>query len=185
MVPEPWPSENLEMSMTKGPDTRPAPKRDPTRKPYETPSLVVLGSVVDITMGTTPQGVNDPGNSKRSAASDRALKENLVPVEPKDALRALLSLPVSTWNYKWEGEGVRHLGPMAQDFAAALGVGEDDKHIDMVDANGVLIAALQGLQGELVERDQKIQRLEMSIADLMERTSSLEAYANRKTDAPL
>jgi hypothetical protein len=34
---------------------------------------------------------------------------------------------------------------MAQDFAAAFAVGEDDKHIHPVDAQGVAFAAIQAL----------------------------------------
>lgn len=166
------------------PDATPTASPDLTRKPYKAPSLVAHGAVVDITMGTAGQ-FGDGGASRKSIPSDRALKENLAPVQPSDALKALLNLPVSTWNYKWEGEGIRHLGPMAQDFTGAFGVGQDDKHIDMVDANGVLIAALQGLHGEVLQRDQKIERLEMAMADLLERTLSLEAHANRKADAPV
>ncbi len=42
------------------------------------------------------------------------------------------------------------MGPMAQDFYAAFGLGIDDKHIVTVDADGVAFAAIQGLY-ELIE----------------------------------
>jgi len=35
---------------------------------------------------------------------------------------------------------VLHLGPVAQDFHAAFGLGADDKHIATVDADGVALA---------------------------------------------
>jgi hypothetical protein len=38
---------------------------------------------------------------------------------------------------------VKHLRPMAQDFYAAFKLGMDDKHISMVDAHGVALAAIQ------------------------------------------
>jgi hypothetical protein len=38
---------------------------------------------------------------------------------------------------------VRHIGPMAQDFYAAFGVGEDDRHITSIDEDGVALAAIK------------------------------------------
>ena len=34
-------------------------------------------------------------------------------------------MPVSTWSYQAQGTGIRHLGPTAQDFRAAFGLGEN------------------------------------------------------------
>ena len=49
---------------------------------------------------------------------------------------------------------VRHLGPMAQDFHSAFGLdGKDDKHISVVDEGGVALAAIQGLNEKLKEKD--------------------------------
>jgi hypothetical protein len=75
--------------------------------------------------------------------SDRALKEGLAPADPRQVLAQVVALPMATWSYK--GETVRHLGPMAQDFSAAFGLGADDRHIHVLDASGVALAALQGL----------------------------------------
>jgi len=66
-----------------------------------------------------------------------------------DVLAKLLDLPISTWRYEWEPEGVTHLGPMAQDFAAAFGLGDDDRVIAMVDAFGVLAVAVQAIARRL------------------------------------
>lgn len=69
--------------------------------------------------------------------SDRNLKENFAPVDSQDILARINRLPISTWNYKFDDTAVRHLGPMAQDFAAAFGVGNDDRHINSIDEGGV------------------------------------------------
>jgi hypothetical protein len=37
---------------------------------------------------------------------------------------------------------------MAQDFYAAFGVGEDDKHITSIDEDGVALAAIKALHAE-------------------------------------
>lgn len=42
---------------------------------------------------------------------------------------------------------VQHMGPMAQDFHAAFGLGDDDTRITTVDPDGVALAAIQGVEG--------------------------------------
>ena len=54
---------------------------------------------------------------------------------------------MSEWGYGSE-RGVRHVGPMAQDFYAAFGVGEDDRHITSIDEHGVALAAIKALHAE-------------------------------------
>ena len=84
------------------------------------------------------------GGGSWASLSDRALKTAISPLDGERMLAKLATLPLSEWSYKSEG-GVRHVGPMAQDFFAAFGVGEDDRHITAVDADGVSLAAIQGL----------------------------------------
>ena len=47
---------------------------------------------------------------------------------------------------------MRHLGPTAQDFRAAFGLGHNDTTISSVDAPGVALAAIQGLNAKLEAR---------------------------------
>lgn len=77
--------------------------------------------------------------------SDRNAKRDFESVEPDDVLAGLMSLPITTWRYRNETAGVSHLGPMAQDFKATFGLGEDDRYIATVDADGVALAAIQAL----------------------------------------
>ena len=81
------------------------------------------------------------------------------PVDGYEVLEKLVALPISTWNYTWDPPTTRHLGPMAQDFMAAFGLGDDDKVINMVDANGVNMVSIQALH-------RKIQALEARVAEL-------------------
>ena len=55
---------------------------------------------------------------------------------------------------------------MAQDFYAAFGVGPDDKHIATVDADGVALAAIQGLHQKLQEKDAEIRALNRRLEQL-------------------
>jgi len=59
----------------------------------------------------------------------------------QDGTVPLAALPVSTWSYSWEPEHVRHLGPMAQDWRAVLGLGDAEATIDLVDAHGLAVVA--------------------------------------------
>ena len=76
-----------------------------------------------------------------------------------DVLERLVELPVQLWSYGWDDATVRHLGPMAQDFAAAFGLGDTDRQIFLLDATGVCMAAIQALHERVVA-------LEADVADL-------------------
>jgi hypothetical protein len=82
---------------------------------------------------------------KCTLRSDRALKEDVSRVDPDRVLERLALVPVSEWRYREEGADVRHIGPMAQDFHEAFGLGDSERDIHPVDANGVLMAAIQAL----------------------------------------
>ena len=71
-------------------------------------------------------------------------------------LNALAAIPIQSWNYKTQDAAIRHLGPMAQDFQAAFHVGENNTTISTVDAQGVALAAIQGLYGLVKDKDAQI-----------------------------
>jgi hypothetical protein len=104
-------------------------------------------------------------NGALVVTSDRNAKENFTDVRPRDVLEKVAALPITSWNYKQDTSS-RHLGPMAQDFYAAFGVGPDDKHIATVDADGVALAAIQGLNQKVEEKDAKIDDLEKRLKRL-------------------
>jgi hypothetical protein len=116
-----------------------------------------------------------PGGGSWSGFSDRTAKSNIQPVNPSTALQKVVQLQISTWNYNAQDESIRHIGPMAQDFHAAFGVGEDDKHITAIDADGVALAASQGLHQLIMEKNCAINAQQQQINDLSERLSRLEA----------
>lgn len=105
-------------------------------------------------------------------ASSRALKEGFAAVDPAAMLRQVLSLPISTWTYKSSAEGT-HIGPMAEDFKAAFGLSGDGKTIATVDADGVALAAIQGLNAKLESENQalraQLQSIEARLQALQER----------------
>jgi hypothetical protein len=115
------------------------------------------------------------------AYSDRNGKENVVPVDPIAVLDRVVALPISTWSWKAQKEDIRHMGPMAQDFSAAFGLGESDKMISTVDADGVALAAIQGLNAKLemklAERDLTVAAQAKELAELKRAVDVLLARA--------
>jgi hypothetical protein len=91
--------------------------------------------------------------------SDRNLKRDIRPIDPDDILRAIARLPVSEWSYKSD-PGVRHMGPMAQDFHQAFGLGGSDRSYDPIDAHGVAFAAIQALYERVEAQQRQIDALE-------------------------
>ena len=108
-----------------------------------------------------------------NSGSDRNTKENFEAVEPLDLLERVASLPITTWNFKTE-PSVRHIGPMAQDFKAAFEMGIDDKHIGVVDAQGVALAAIQGLNQKVAELQAELKRRNAETEELKTRLEALE-----------
>lgn len=105
--------------------------------------------------------------------SDRNLKENFVPVDARDTLRRVGAMPVSWWNPKGTDPANKHIGPVAQDFHAAFGVGGETT-INTSDAQGVTFAAIQGLYQLLQEKDAAIAALQNQNAALEARLQKLE-----------
>jgi len=140
------------------------------------------GGVKFYTSTNTPgSGVElAPGSGTWSSLSDRDSKTNLLLVDGKQVLDRLAAVPISTWNYKSQATSVRHVGPMAQDFAAAFGVGDDDRHITTVDADGVAMAAIQGLNSRLKEKDGEIEMLKRR---LMALEKLVDQLVQRRSDS--
>ena len=114
------------------------------------------------------------GSGSWSDVSSRDVKENFTEAEGEQVLAALAEIPITTWNYKSQDESIRHMGPMAQDFYAAFGLGESETAISTVDADGVALAAVQGLYELSQEQAARIQALEEENATLEQRLDNLE-----------
>jgi hypothetical protein len=100
-------------------------------------------------------------------ASDVNLKENITAVDGASLLAKINTLPISQWNYKREGTGVKHIGPMAQDFYNLFSLGNNDKSISTIDPAGIALAAIK-------EQQKQIEDLKQQNADLKKRLETLE-----------
>lgn len=98
---------------------------------------------------STSTGAYMDSNGVWQVPSGQALKTGFQNIDPLDILDRLLRLPMRTWSYKASPESGRHLGPVAEDFHASFGLGSDSVSISTVDAAGVALAAIQGLNQRL------------------------------------
>jgi DNA-binding beta-propeller fold protein YncE len=107
--------------------------------------------------------------------SDRNAKERVTPVDPVSVLDAVSQLPLSEWSYK--GYEERHIGPMAQDFNRMFPMGGSDKVISDINEQGVALAAIQGLNTMLQQKNSEIATLQKELKELERRMAALEGSA--------
>jgi hypothetical protein len=134
------------------------------------------------------------GGGTWNCTSSREQKQDFVAVDPQSVLARVTALPITEWRYKSEVSGAKHMGPTSQDFRAAFGLGDSDLSIGLIDASGVALAAIQGLNSKLEQvaraRDaevsaqrQEIDRLRAEVAAL--RTTQEDVAALRRLVAEL
>jgi hypothetical protein len=74
-----------------------------------------------------------------------------------------------------------HLGPTAEDFREAFGLGDSSADIGLIDGQGVALAAIQGLNAKLeavIEAQQR--RLDAQAAELAALRSTVARIAARQ-----
>jgi hypothetical protein len=122
-----------------------------------------------------------------TCASSRTLKENFRSVSGEDVLKRLKSMPITTWNMTADKSKTKHLGPVAEDFYSAFGLGIGRTTIGMNDIDGVTIAAAKALearttsmQTQLKAKDEEIAALKKKSGDLEARVARLEALIEKR-----
>jgi hypothetical protein len=112
--------------------------------------------------------------------SDRHQKENFQPVDDEEVLKKIRGLSLSSWNLiGQDAKRFRHYGPMAQDFFAAFGqdgigtIGTPTT-ITSTDLDGIVMAAVKGLEKRSVEQSKQLDFLRAENADLKEQLNALE-----------
>lgn len=141
------------------------------------------------TSGSNGNGAHLTAGGTWTNGSSRLFKEVVDNIDPQSILASVLSLPIARWRYNNSNEG-QHLGPMAEDFAIAFGLGTSPQHIATVDADGVALAAIQGLNQKLeADKDAleasntrlraRILELEKSMRALAQKLDSINAEARQ------
>lgn len=130
-----------------------------------------------------------PGSGTWANMSDRYAKRDIAGINVQRVLASLSALPISTWSYRGEkpanGQGVRHMGPMAQDFHEAFRLGDRNTSIASVDGAGVALAAIQALQLENSALRARNARLRTRAERLAARLSSGASRAGQTDDGTL
>lgn len=124
-----------------------------------------VGGKFTITKGGTGQqefqmdgGGNVTIQGSLTENSSRSSKEGFAIVDTETVLTKLGKLPIEEWSYR-HSPAYRHVGPMAEDFHAAFGLGPGDG-IAPRDLAGVALAAAKALKAENDSLKSRIARLE-------------------------
>jgi hypothetical protein len=134
-------------------------------------------------LGIPTAGVRlEAGSSSWSYMSTWNMKVNFSFVEGKQVLQRLFNVPILTWSYRDQTPSIQHMGPLAEDFFAAFGLGENKKYINTVDVDGVTLAAIQGLyqlvreqEDQMMAQQGRIASLEIEKATQQKHLAALEA----------
>ena len=132
-------------------------------------------------LGSTT-GCNLPaGSGVFNCTSSRNTKENFMTVRGEDVLAKLRFIPVTSWNYISEGRGVRHIGPVAEDFFQAFNLGTGNTSIGVQDLAGVSLAAVKALDERTEELRQKTFELQQKSAEVEQLRNKVSVMEDRLT----
>ena len=146
-------------------------------------NLRAAGGVRIYTNAAMTVGVQIPaGASSWQVISDRNMKTDFRPLDAEEVLRKVSGLPMQSWAYKTEEGHPRHVGPMAQDFYAAFGLGSSDRMITELDLSGINMVAVQALAArtaELQAETEKVKELEAQTRELQRQLAETNARLER------
>lgn len=124
---------------------------------------------------SAPQGTDLGGlgsligaGAKLWSLSSKEVKEDKSPIDADYVVESIENMPVESWKYK---DGVadsgHHIGPYAEDMHAAFGdkVAPGGVGLDMVSANGINMAAIQGLAKKMRKLEGRVAGLALKKAD--------------------
>ena len=138
-------------------------------------NILALGNI-------TAQGDVNVGG-ELNVPSDVNIKEGFQEIDAKEILRKVKNLPITRWNYIKDENDTSHVGPMAQDFAAAFQLGKSDKHISTVDSDGISLAAIKGLSLIMDEKDTTISAQADEIAELKSELSEIKTELSERSES--
>ncbi len=138
------------------------------------------GGVRFATNGTETTGVQmTAGSSQWLMLSDVNSKHLFRELPGETVLARLAAMPIMEWSYKAQDSAIRHVGPTAQDFHAAFGLGEDARYIGSLDADGVALAAVRALEARTRDLLDVNRMLSDDNRDLREANDALRARLDR------
>ncbi|MBF9223012.1 tail fiber domain-containing protein [Hymenobacter ruricola] len=143
------------------------------------------GQFASTTLIATSTGAYLSNGGTWTNSSDRHKKHRFEAVSGEDVLRRLRQVPITRWSYKADAPSVRHLGPMAQDFRNAFGLGADSVSIGTVDADGVALVGVQALEARTRAQAAEITALRARLEALERRAATPATGFNALAQLPL
>jgi len=113
------------------------------------------------------------GGVQWTSLSDVNTKHLFRDLDGEEILAKFAAMPVREWSYKAQDAAIRHIGPTAQDFHAAFGLGEEPLRIGTLDADGVALAGVKALEARTRE-------LSEQLATLIDRLAQLERRLDKQ-----
>jgi hypothetical protein len=113
-------------------------------------------------------------------SSDVNRKHLFATLDGELVLGKLRDMSIQSWSYRAESDSVRHVGPTAQDFRAAFGLGNSETAIATVDADGIALSGVKALEARTSNDRARIDRLESENADLRARLDRIEKLLGAK-----
>ena len=99
------------------------------------------------TSGNLSTGCDLPAGSGVFACTfSRSLKSDVLTIDGESLLTKVRDLPIMSWRYTSESDSIRHVGPFAEDFRTAFGLGTDSLSIGVLDEAGVGLAGVKALK---------------------------------------
>ncbi len=114
-------------------------------------------------------GLNNPSSIK--------LKDRFMSVAPALILEKINALDITEWSYKTNPD-VRHIGPTAESFYEAFGLGTGGDNISTIDADGVSLVAIQALTNQLEEQQKQMDDKDHEILELQEEINEIRQQLN-------
>ena len=95
-------------------------------------------------------------------------------LDGEDVLTRFARMPVTEWSYKGQDD-VRHIGPTAQDFHAAFGLGQNPLRIGTLDSGGAALAGVKALEARTGAFRSEIETLRIQNAELRDLLAALRS----------
>jgi len=116
-----------------------------------------------------------PSGSQWLGLSDVNAKHLFRALDGEELLGKLAGLPIQEWSYTAQDASIRHVGPTAQDFRAAFGLGEDPLRIGTMDADGVALAAVKALEARTRTLQDENEALQSALDELRREIQQIRA----------
>lgn len=110
-----------------------------------------------------------------TCASSRTVKHSFTDVDGEEVLNRLTAMPIQTYQYIGAETPALHMGPMAEDFYAAFGLGESDRSLAVTNLAGANTAAIQALEARTQILAEENALLHEELATLYDRLAAIES----------